>query len=74
MLGPNLWNTFFADVHEAAEATGCKERKFADDLSTFKEYKRDVSNDDIMQDLALCQASVHHCGAVNRITFEPAKE
>ena len=27
-----------------------------------------------MQDLALCQASVHHWGAKNRVTFEPAKE
>ena len=25
VLGLNLWNTLFADVHEAAEATGCKE-------------------------------------------------
>ena len=25
VLGPNLWNTFFTDLHEAAEATGCKD-------------------------------------------------
>ena len=36
VLGPNSWNIFISDVHQAAEATGCKERKFADDLSTFK--------------------------------------
>ena len=35
---------------------------------------RNVSNEDIMQDLALCQASVHHWGAINRVTFGPAKE
>ena len=74
VLGPYLWNVFFADVHKAAEATGCQERKFADDLSTFKVFKRDVSNDDILLDLALCQASVHDWGEKKRVTFEQTKK
>ena len=65
---------FFADVHAFAEATGCKERKFADDLNMFKNYDRDVANEEILDDLALCQASVHKWGAKNRVTFEPSKE
>ena len=74
VLGPNLWNIFFADVHEPAESTGCKERKFADDLTTFKSFERSTSNDDILLDLASCQCSVHAWGERNRVTFEPSKE
>ena len=62
VLGPNLWNVFFADVHGPAEATGCKERKFADDLNAFKNFARNVSNDEILADLGLCQSSVHEWG------------
>ncbi len=74
VLGPNLWNVFFADVRSFAEATGCIERKFADDLNTFKQFRRNVSNDDILSDLVSCQSSVHAWGAKNRVTFEPSKE
>ena len=61
-------------MHEPAEATGCKERKFADDLTTFKSFERSTPNEDILLDLALCQSSVHKWGARNRVTFEPTKE
>ena len=46
-------------VREPAEATGCSERKFADDLNMFKKFARTTANEDIMSDLELCQASVH---------------
>ena len=36
VLGPTLWNIFFADVHGPAEQNGAKERRFADDLSYFQ--------------------------------------
>ena len=35
VLGPALWNTFFADVASAASSAGGKEEIFADDLSVF---------------------------------------
>ena len=40
VLGPSLWNVFFADVHGAAEEAGGKETKFADDLNVFKTFPR----------------------------------
>jgi hypothetical protein len=36
VLGPCLWNTFFADVSVSAKSTGGKEAMFADDLNVFK--------------------------------------
>ena len=36
VLGPPLWNTFFADVSTPASSTGGREAMFADDLKIFK--------------------------------------
>ena len=72
--GPSLWNVFFADVREPAEATGCSERKFADDLNMFKKFARTTANEDIMSDLDLCQASVHEWRRKNRVSFGTLKE
>ncbi len=74
VFGPPLWNIFFADVHSAAESTGCRERRFADDLNTSKVYKKEVRNEDILDDLRACQVAVHRWGEVNRVAFDPAKE
>ena len=35
VLGPPLWNTFFADVSVPAASTGGQEAVFADDLNVF---------------------------------------
>ena len=51
VLGPGLWNVFFKDVREAAERTGGRESKFADDLSVSKEYSSSTPNDTILEDL-----------------------
>ena len=39
VLGPCLWNTFFADVSVSAKSTGGKEAMFADDLSVFSRIR-----------------------------------
>ena len=38
VLGPSLWNIFFADAHAPAERNGATERRFADDLSISKMF------------------------------------
>ena len=38
VLGPPLWNAFFADVALAASATGGNEAMFADDLNVFRKF------------------------------------
>ena len=74
VLGPGLWNIFFADVHTIAESTGCTEQRFADDLSTSKAFSRVVDNDTIKTDLRKCQSATHYWGTLNRVNFDPAKE
>ena len=74
VFGPCLWNIFFADIHEPAERTGCRERRFADDLSTTKAFRRHVFNDDILDAMRECQHDVHEWGVTNRVSFDPTKE
>ena len=74
VLGPWLWNVYFADVHEAAERNGACERKFADDLSVSKDYARTVANEEVVGDLRASQSDIHAWGARNRVTFDPQKE
>ena len=39
VLGPPLWNLFFADVIDAAESNGGDASIFADDLHVFKAFQ-----------------------------------
>ena len=74
VLGPSLWNVYFADVHVPAEKNGARERRFADDLSASKAFSRTVSNEDVISDLQKTQSDIHVWGANNRVTFDPQKE
>ena len=74
VFGPCLWNIFFADIHSAAERSGCRERRFADDLSTSKSFERHVANEDIVEQMHVCQRDVHEWGVTNRVAFDPDKE
>ena len=40
VLGPPLWNSFFADVATPAKSTGGSEAVFADDLNVFQLFDR----------------------------------
>lgn len=74
VLGPLLWNVFFADIQVPASSTGGQESVFADDLSVFKKFDRFVSNDEISRDMHVCRVRVHKWGRVNRVEFDPGKE
>ena len=73
VLGPPLWNIFFADVDQYIPESFDKQ-KFADDLTTYKTFPGNTSNEDIFAELEDCQKKVHHWGEINRATFEPTKE
>jgi len=74
VLGPPLWNTFFADVATPASSTGGKEAMFADDLNVFKAFDRHVPVADVNADLEKCRARTHRWGKTNRVSFDPSKE
>ena len=74
VLGPPLWNTFFADVAHAANANGGREAMFADDLNVFKTFRRNTPLSQMMDDLTKCREKVHSWGKMNRVSFDPKKE
>ena len=74
VLGPALWNVFFADAARPVAENGFSEAVFADDLNCFKVYDQVTSNCQIAQALSKCQNDVHKWGEANQVSFEPSKE
>ena len=74
VLGPSLWNTFFADVSVPASSTGGKESIFADDLNVFQKFDKLDTDEAIMAKLEQCRKHVHKWGRTNRVTFDGSKE
>ena len=74
VLGPPLWNVFFADVGEAARSTGGKEAMFADDLNMFQKFPRLAPLADVTSKLSECKTRVRKWGEANRVTFDVAGE
>ena len=44
VLGPPLWNTYFADVSDPASQDGGEAHKFADDMNVFQKFPVDTEN------------------------------
>jgi len=74
VLGPPLWNTFFADVGTPASSTGGREAMFADDLNVFQEFDRALPAHVCQEQLERCRKRVHSWGKANRVSFDALKE
>ena len=74
VLGPALWNVFFADVAIPAGCTGGNEAMFADDLNVFQLFERELPTESIIQKLSHCRNKVHGWGRMNRVSFDAKKE
>ena len=78
VLGPPLWNTFFADSRRPLGKKGFTETTFADDLNAWKGFrlKRDAaeSHKPALDELAAVQRELHLWGAANQVLFDPGKE
>ena len=74
VLGPPLWNTFFADVSIPASSCGGDEAMFADDLNVFQKVPRHTPLEECMATMEKCKGRVHQWGRVNRVSFDAAKE
>jgi hypothetical protein len=74
VLGPPLWNTFFADVSKPAKSTGGQEAMFADDLNVFQLFDRLAPLDECTSKLSECRRQVHNWGRANRVSFDAGKE
>ncbi len=79
VLGPPLWNVFYADARHAVRELGYIETIFADDFNCWKgfrnterrslpvELRHEIESRGAQQDL-------HKWGAANRVIFDPSKE
>ena len=74
VLGPPLWNCFFADAREAVTKHGYKDHTFADDLNCFKAFDAAVPDAAVLSDANACRTSLHRWGAANRVRFDASKE
>ena len=74
VLGPPLWNVFFAPIDDAIRSQNFNVAKFADDLSAFKYFERSTPNASIMESLRVCQSATHRWGVQSRVTFDATKE
>ena len=74
VLGPPLWNLFFADVVDAAESKGGNASIFADDLNVFKAFWKTEKNEDLIENMEMTRRATHKWGKMNRVTFDGEKE
>ena len=59
VLGPPLWNAFFADVALPARSCNGKEAMIADDLNVCHEFHRNAEYESVMATLRSCHNAVH---------------
>jgi len=74
VLGPSLWNLFYADAKDPIRAAGFKELMFADDLHSYRGYSGHARNCYIRKQTQKCEAELQKWGAANKVTFEPDKQ
>ena len=74
VLGPPLWNLFYEDAALATRLLEFIEVIFADDYNCWRGYSAAKSNEEILAQCRLCQASLHRWGEANSVKFDPAKE
>ena len=74
VLGSPLWNLFFKDVTEPASSFGGTPSVFADDLSAFKQFDKNIENAEILRELHVYRTRVHKWGRQNRVAFDASKE
>jgi hypothetical protein len=74
VLGPQLWNLFFADADAAIREFFFCEMVYADDLNAYKIVPSSTGVDEAMRLMDKAQTELHKWGAANRVSFDAAKE
>ena len=74
VLGPPLWNVFYADAADAVHVHDFLEVIFADDLNCFKDFNLSAENEAIVEDMKKCQGELHKWGRANQVSFDASKE
>ena len=74
VLGPPLWNVYYADAAVAVNMIGFLEIVFADDLNCFKDFGLNVTHETMHGEMHQCQLELHKWGKANQVSFDPGKE
>ena len=74
VLGPPLWNVYFADARLSVLRSGFKDTLFADDLNCYKAFPAKTSNKLVHADLRHCQTQLHSWGGADQVQFDSGKE
>ena len=73
VLGPPLWNIYYADAAMAVNIIGFLEIVFADDLNCYKDFGIHIPNSELHVEMHYCRSELHRWGKANQVTFDPAK-
>ena len=74
VLGPPLWNVYYADAKAAVNACGFQELFYADDLNCWKTLAATTTTEEALAAAGDCQKEVHAWGVGNRVVFDTGKE
>ena len=74
VLGQRFWNVFFKGIDDTIRQCFFRVAKFADDLTTYRNYRSSTCNDQIQEDLCECQQACHLWGVQRRVSFDASKE
>jgi len=74
VLGPPLWNAFFADVAVEVPQGNQQVKLFADDLTGMTSADQGKSDRLLLDELEEMQKRTHRWGRKNQVEFDPGKE
>ena len=74
VLGPPLWNIFYADAAPSVRSLRYREVVFADDFNSWKRFKSSTHHSEIYRQNQRCQANLHEWGRANSVQFDASKE
>lgn len=74
VLGPPLWNIFYADAKAAIQELQYEESIYGDNLNAYRIFPGMRSNDKILTSLKACQKELHDWGDANQVQFDAGKE
>ena len=74
VLGPPLWNFFFADIAVPDRFPVGEEGMFVDDLNVFQQFDQCTPLNEVKNVLEKCRDRVYTWGKANRVSSDDAKE
>lgn len=76
VLGPPLWNLYYADAKQAVRNLGFTETVFADDFNSWKGFRSVGMQVEVRSLIEMrgAQRELHRWGRASQVVFDPAKE